>query len=379
MGDLIQIFACPGRGAVSSPTAAWCQHVRLSPESTNRGSLIVADVEVAKAPPEPAAGSRWRGRLLNAARLIVVLVVAGCIAIATIRLWPDVRETFGGLSWTVLLASTAFAALSIGASMVGWREILADLGHRISLRDAAPINLVGQLGKYVPGTVWAFVLQMQLARRVGVPRSRGFLASIIGALLGVAAGSLVGSLGLPSLATMEGDQAGTGRIIFYLTLALLPVALICATPLALSRLVGLALRLTKRDPLTTPLSWRGVLTALGWSGLGYAFAGMHLWLLVTTVAGSGVKVLVVSTAAFALAMVAGTFAFVVPSGIGARELVITAVLAGVGVSAGQALALALVSRLLMTVADVATAGAAAAVALRRVRGAEPESAPEPEI
>ena len=48
-----------------------------------------------------------------------------------------------------------------------------------------------------------------------------------------------------------------------------------------------------------------------------------------------------------------------------------ATLAGAGVPYGQAYALALVSRLLITVADVATAGGAAAVALRRVRELQP--------
>jgi uncharacterized membrane protein YbhN (UPF0104 family) len=316
------------------------------------------------APP----ASRLRGRVLLALRILTIAVVGYFVIATTAHLWPDVRDTFGRLSWGVLVAATIFAGLSIGAAMLGWRSIVADLGHPLPLRDAAQINLVGQLGKYVPGSVWAYVLQMQLARRVGVPRSRGFLASLVLTLLGVTAGVGVGSLGLHTMAN-RGD--GTSRAVLYVALALLPIALAYANPWALTRLIRLALRVTRRDPLARSLTWRGVLTTLGWSVLGYGFAGVHLWLLAGTVAGTGLGGLVTCSAAFALAMIAGTFAFLLPSGLGVREFVIAATLAGAGVPYGQAYALALVSRLLITVADVAAAGGAAAIALRRVRELQP--------
>jgi hypothetical protein len=58
-----------------------------------------------------------------------------------------------------------------------------------------------------------------------------------------------------------------------------------------------------------------------------------------------------------VAMTAGLVAFVLPSGIGARELVIVGVLAAV-LPYGQALALAVVSRVLFTVVELASAAAA---------------------
>jgi uncharacterized membrane protein YbhN (UPF0104 family) len=61
-----------------------------------------------------------------------------------------------------------------------------------------------------------------------------------------------------------------------------------------------------------------------------------------------------------LAMTAGLVAFFLPSGIGARELVIVGGLATV-LPYGQALALAVVSRLLFTLVELTSAGAAALV------------------
>jgi hypothetical protein len=51
---------------------------------------------------------------------------------------------------------------SILVSMYGWQVMVDDLGKPIGHRRGAQICLVGQLGKYMPGSAWAYVLQMEL-------------------------------------------------------------------------------------------------------------------------------------------------------------------------------------------------------------------------
>ncbi|MGQ7387952.1 hypothetical protein ACTGWU_10765, partial [Streptococcus suis] len=63
----------------------------------------------------------------------------------------------------------------------------------------------------------------------------------------------------------------------------------------------------------------------------------------------------------ALAMVVGLVAFLLPSGIGAREFIIVAALSPI-VGVGPATAYAAVSRLMFVAADLLTAGGAAAIA-----------------
>jgi uncharacterized membrane protein YbhN (UPF0104 family) len=338
-------------------------------------SVAEADTAVPDTTPVPQPAPRWRGRLFLALRVLTVLVVAIFVVRTTVQLWPEVRDTITGLSTGVVLGATLAAALAMLATALAWRAIVADLGHQVPVRDAAQINLVGQLGKYVPGSVWAYVLQAQLARRVGIPGSRGFLASLMVTILGITAGITIGSLGLPAIASSTEGGSGAGRAVVYVALAILPFALVFAHPWVLTRAVGIVLRLARREPLRRSLSWRAVLAAIGWAVVGYAFSGVHLWLLAGAVAGTGVRGLVACTVAFALAMTAGVFAFILPSGIGVREFVIAATLAGAGVPYGRAYALALVSRLLFTVADVGTAGVAALAALRRVRAESPAGSP----
>ena len=70
--------------------------------------------------------------------------------------------------------------------------------------------------------------------------------------------------------------------------------------------------------------------------------------------------------AMGVAMTAGVVAFVLPSGIGAREVVIVGALAAV-LPYGQALALAVVSRVLFTVVELVSAGVTTLVTRRSSR------------
>jgi glycosyltransferase 2 family protein len=321
----------------------------------------------------------WRRRILTVIRVIAAVLIAYFIIYTTVKQWADVRRTFGGLAVGTVLAATLSALLAIAATMLSWRATLADLGHPLAVRAAAQVNLVGQLAKYLPGSVWAYVLQAELGRRFAVPRSRTLLASLVATMLGVTAGVTIGTLGLRTILdrSSTAPSAGTGRVVAYLALAVLPIALVCAHPWVLSRLAGFMLRITRRDPLSQPLSWRGVLRTLGWSAIGYLFCGVHLWLLARSVATSALDGLLLCTGAFALAMIAGVFIVVAPASLGVREFVIGVTLTGLGISFGVAYALALASRLLFTIADVVAAGGAAVVATRKLHAAVPAATGSP--
>jgi len=53
-------------------------------------------------------------------------------------------------------------------------------GQMAGLPAAIRVMFVGQLGKYVPGAVWALAAQVELARDYDVPRRRSTTASLVG-------------------------------------------------------------------------------------------------------------------------------------------------------------------------------------------------------
>ncbi|PXY31845.1 lysylphosphatidylglycerol synthase transmembrane domain-containing protein [Prauserella muralis] len=303
---------------------------------------------------EVPAARTTRARALAVARWVAIVVVLGFAARQVAVHWPEFWGTITAIAWQSSALSLVALVAAIAVTTYGWQVLVDRLGPPVGYLRGAQICLVGQLGKYVPGSVWAYLLQMELGRRAGLARARVFTGSLV--QLGI---GLVAALALSVLAVPEG---GFGT---WWPLALLPLGVAALHPRVLSWGTSLVLRLLRRPPLERPLGWTTIGRVFGAALGAWTLQGVHLWLLVNAVGAPGVDGLVLCIGAMAVAMTAGTFAFLLPSGAGVRELVLVALLAAGGIPTGQALAFALASRVMFTVADLLTAGGAAALSRAR--------------
>ncbi len=265
------------------------------------------------------------------------------------------------------LGSLLAVLLGLLASAMVWRALLSDLGTALAVRPALHVFFLGQLGKYVPGSVFAIAAQMELGRSQGAPRSRVGTASLLFMGVLVAAGLLTAAVALP--------LTSPGALRDYAwVLLLLPVGLVVLHPPVLTRLVAVLLRVLKRDPLERPLSRRGVGAALGWALVMWAAYGVHLWLLVRPQETEGrADLLLLSLGAYALAWTAGFLFVVAPAGAGVREVALLAALAPV-LDEAAALAVAVLSRVLMTLGDLVWGAAGAALRPRSGHGSGADGA-----
>ncbi|HEY9522679.1 MAG TPA: lysylphosphatidylglycerol synthase domain-containing protein, partial [Thermopolyspora sp.] len=234
-----------------------------------------------------------------------------------------------------------------------------DLGSPLPLPGAAKVFFVGQLGKYVPGSVWPVLAQMEMGRDLGVPRPRSAAAFFLTYPVYLATGLLTALVTLPVF--------GAGSRYAWL-LVLLPPLVAGLSPKVVNGVIGFGLRLARRPPLERPLSRRGVLASAGWALAGWVAYGVHLALLVAGLGATGPRAVALSFGAFALAWCLGFLVIIAPAGAGVREVAMIAALAPV-LDSGSAIAAALCSRLVVSVGDLtwaALAGAAARRGARRV-------------
>lgn len=290
--------------------------------------------------------SRW-------ARLALLALVCAC-AVPVLRAhWVDAREAVAALPLWVLPVAVVAGMAGLTAQMLGWRALLAGLGSPLPRRVAARVMFVGQLGKYLPGSVWAFVAQVELARDRKVPRSRGAAATLLAVAVTVATGLAVSAFALP-LTSVEAARR------WWWALLLAPLLLAALHP----RVVGWGIRLAARPfarfrevaeagPLD--IGGRAIAAAVGWSLVAWVPLGLHVWVLTWAVGGDPVASVGPAVGAYALAWSLGLLVVFAPAGIGVREAVLVVALAPV-VDAGAALVVAVLSRLVMTVADLAWAG-----------------------
>ncbi|MFI6501525.1 lysylphosphatidylglycerol synthase domain-containing protein [Nonomuraea typhae] len=276
-------------------------------------------------------------------RVALALVALGFLGYGLARNWDATTTALSGLSPWALVG--AFAAVLAGqfCMLLAWREVLAGLGSPLPLRVTGRIMFVGQLGKYIPGSVWAYAAMMDLGRDHGSPPRRTFACISLSLVinLGVAL-----TLAAATLATHEAL-----RRAWYLVL-LVPVIVVCLHPKVLTWGLNLALRLARKEPLESALPGRTVLVAAGWTALGWLIYGVHTWLL----AGRW-DLYVLATGAYAFAWATGLLTFVVPAGVGVREGALVLVFTPL-IGTGAAFAVALLSRVAFTLADATAAGIA---------------------
>ncbi len=291
-------------------------------------------------------------------RLALLVLVCACVGAALYANWTQARDAVSELPLWVLPVAVLAGMLGLAAQMLAWRCLLSGLGSPLPGAAAARVMFVGQLGKYLPGSVWAFVAQVELARDWKVPRSRGAAATLLAIAVTVAVSLAVAAVALP-LSSAEAARR------WWWALAAAPLLLACLHP----RVLGWGVRLAARPfarfrevAEAGPLELRGraVAASVGWTLVAWVPLGAHVWLLTWAVGGDALRSAGPAVGAYALAWTLGLLVVFAPAGLGVREVVLVVALAPV-VDAGAALVVAVLSRLVMTVADVGWAGLAVLV------------------
>jgi uncharacterized membrane protein YbhN (UPF0104 family) len=255
------------------------------------------------------------------------------------------------------------------AMLKTFQVTLAGLGSPLSLVQAGRIFFLGQLGKYVPGSVWPIVVQMELGADAGVPRSSTVLTLLFLYLLYTTSAGLVSAGCLPWVTDLVPVWLAALAVLVGIALLLPPV---------LNRIIALGLKIV-RQPSRPQFELRPILSSFGWALVMWTGFGLHILLLAHDLHPPLTRhLLLLCVGGYTLAWICGFLFILAPAGGGVRELVLTALLAGT-VGHDAAFAVALVSRLMTTVADLVCALIAALslgpAKLRQLRARGADQAP----
>ncbi len=292
-------------------------------------------------------------------RLGLVAIALGFCAYGLVTQRAQVTAALRHLHAYSVAAAVASALAGLGFMMLAWRSLLADLGSPLSVRAASRVMFVSQLGKYVPGVVWAFAAQLELASDYAIPRRRSATATVVGVAVTIVTGLIMAALTLPLTSRSAAAH-------YWWVLACAPIILIGLYPPLLGGALDRLLRIVRQPPLERRISMRGLARCVGFAVLGWVCYGLQLWLLVADITGRGLGVLLLSAGAYALAWSVGFVLIIFPSGVGPRELAMIAALSPV-MPRGSALVIAIVSRLVMTTGDLVWAGLGLALGGRSSR------------
>ena len=264
----------------------------------------------------------------------------------------DAIPSLTNLDWgRISLAGLLYAIGLIPGGIVLF-EATEATGHRVSRRDALAAQLVGHLGKYVPGKAMVVVMRAARLSRHGVPPLAGSIAVV-----------------METLSMMAVGAAFAGVLVCFLPvprwIAVVAIlgGVVSSLP-TIPTIFRMVLRRIRPAVIGEELdsSWRFFIRSWLWHLMGWTFIGSSFALLVTSFPGAGTEhtastMWVASVAATCLAMVVG-FASLLPGGAGVRELTLALILSPV-VGESHALLGAIAARLMFIAVELIAAGCVA--------------------
>lgn len=297
--------------------------------------------------------------LLTAAKLAVVAVLVWFVRSSLIGAFESLREHKSWtLQWGWLVLSGVFYVIGMIPQAIFNKQLLAGVGHPVSLVESLRAYYVSQLGKYVPGKAMVLVLRAGALRRVGLSPTLVTASVFVETLTTMATGALVATICL--MIWYRDRTVSLAVAVFMLAATAIPIS-----PPIFKRVIRV-LHITKLNLETVAqlAHVRRSVLVVGWisiSGCWFMY-GLSLWATLVALGApqadpaNPLQNWPLNTTAVALSVVAG-FLALIPAGFGIREVVLIPLLAPVY---GEEMALlsAIILRLVWLAAEVASSALA---------------------
>lgn len=274
---------------------------------------------------------------------LLVALVCGVFVVRTIVVqWSDVRDDLTDANPAWLLASVPLATAAMVWIAVSWSNVMRVLGATPSRQRTVAWFFAGEIGKYVPGGVWAVLGRGEFARRGGIAADKAYPSVALSLATHYMAGLALATVLLPLDVANQAESPAALAL-----LVLLPVGLVALHPKVLEPARNQVVRFTGKGGDIAIPPWR--------STLGLVARYVPGWLLIWAATWCVARALMPAPSllrvgiATMLAWTAGLVAVPVPAGAGVREVVFVA---ASGMAAGPAATVAIGSRLIFSMVDI---------------------------
>lgn len=292
-----------------------------------------------------------RSRWFRALQWIVGLAILWFAGRSLLDNWHELQAQ--SLAWRIDPVRLLLAAVTVWAMyallVTAWRVMLTAWGERLDGWTAGRIWTVSNLGKYLPGKIWAIAGMALMAREAGVSPGAATGSAVILQAVSIASGAVVAVL--TGAAALERARPGAIGGLWLIAGAAIAGVAIMFWPPVLRRLLRLAApeAETQAAPPLPAVLYGVLANVTAWVGYGTA-----LWLLARGLLPDVPLGLRGAIAVFTASYLAGFLALIAPGGLGVREGLFILMLQG-PLGIGAATALALASRVLLTITEFGAA------------------------
>ena len=286
-------------------------------------------------------------KLRRAFRVALQLALLGFVTWYVRAHWSEYEHLFQQAhpAWPMLAASGLLVGVAYLVLIQTWRQVVEAWGERLSFADAARIWFVSNLGKYVPGKVWAIAAMGTLAQEQGVSPVAAVGSSLVVQLVNLVTGFAIFFIAGAQAVDVPG-AALAGVVLLAVALAVAP-ALLPPTVQFVNRISGRQFAVPHLP--RRAIWWAGAGTALAWVLYGVAFQLFASGMM----RGPAPGTLGDWTAIFIGPYLLGFIAVFAPGGIGVREVAMAEALQRTGLAVGAMSALLVASsRVWLTILEI---------------------------
>jgi uncharacterized membrane protein YbhN (UPF0104 family) len=232
-------------------------------------------------------------------------------------------------------------AVLVGLMVTGiiWAIVFGFQGYSRPTRHLQPAFYIGQLAKYIPGSVWVFGAQAHLIRKLQIPGRAAVTTGLVFLYVNVTSATVLGLAVIPILWPQFGLR-GVPLVVIGIT------GLILLSPIPMKHLI----RLLSSSETTVDVRLRKQIKVVAGIFIVWILYGFSIKILSDSISSGSNITLLYATCAYAIAYAFGVLAVFSPAGIGVREgVLIYALTPELGLE--TSLSIALITRLLHTSSD----------------------------
>ncbi len=347
-------------GPVPPQPALFARQVQALPL---RGKCGGSEIHALQTEPRPRS-SPARERLITFLKILVLGVFIFFLIRQCLVHWQDIREHEWTVRFEYLIPSYAVGFLTFIIMAGVWRQLIAAFGHRVRIRDAFRIFYLADLGRYVPGKVWAFLGVLYLSRQKGIPPEQAGASFVMVQMFAIPASFFIFIVAAqlePYLLQEQISFLGEKSSYVLTGLMVLFCVFLVTWPQKVQALANAFLRRLRRPEVDFKLDKKVALLVFVGYCIGWTCYGSAFWLFVQSVVPQAGLSPIAGIGLFNAAYQIGYLTLIAPGGFGPRELVMGTMLTPFVGPIGPAVAIA--ARLWVMLLE-ATA-AAGALAMRK--------------
>lgn len=253
-------------------------------------------------------------------KIFVILVIFYFLGTALYRNWSQIDFKQLHFNVPLLIVSMFFLSGFYLMFAFGWKLILKELGVSLPFLKGLKIIFYSQLGKYLPGKIWAWAGRIYFCKQLGIPTSKTFLSMVLELALTTISGILIF---LVALLISPGFK--TNIHPFFLIIVVI-MSFIIIHPKVLTRIINFFLRLIKKEQVRIELNFSQIFMIMAYYCIIWLCFGIAFYFLINSVTFITPSKIPIITGSFAIASTIGLIALFVPAGLGVREGILSLLL-----------------------------------------------------